>query len=226
MTFIFACAVVLFSLLFLDLFTKMLAAALLGSGKVIPVIPNFLSLAYCENEGFAFGLGSKTYWLMVLVTVLTVVMIAAIAVLFFTTFKKNKPAQMCLAVIEAGAVGNLIDRLCLRYVRDFVDVSAFRPFAWLGSDFNFGTCNIADFCITFGAVALLIVILFIGRDAVIPVGKWRRSLREEEKAKLAAESAESVSPEKESAEPRYGEGGEKNAPEEASRKDEDKNGTA
>lgn len=167
--------IVMLALLFCDLLTKAIAAAFLAGGAKVPVIPGFLQFAYYENDGFAFGLGSKTPWLMVIVTILTVVMIIGIAVLFFTVFKKNRAAQMTLAVIEAGALGNLIDRLCLGYVRDFADVSAFKPFAVFGSGFNFGICNLADFFITFGAVALLIILLFVGPDAVIPIGKKRKA---------------------------------------------------
>ncbi len=165
-------------LLAVDLITKLVAEALHVN---VTVIPGFMNFRYQPNSGMAFGTFENTPWVMnYIVTPLTVVMIIAIAVLFFTVFKKNTPARMALAVIEAGACGNLVDRLCLGYVRDFVDVGAFRPFAWLGSNFNFGNCNIADFYITFGAIALLVIILFVGKEAVIPLGKYRRMAKEEE----------------------------------------------
>lgn len=170
--------IVMLVLLAVDLITKMIAEAYFVN---VPFIPGFMDFSFTKNYGMAFGTFENTSWAMdFIVTPLTVVMIAAIAVLFFTVFKKNTAGRMCLAVVEAGAIGNLVDRLCLGYVRDFVDVGAFRPFAWLGSNFNFGTCNIADFCITFGAIALLIVILFVGKDAVIPLGKYRKQAKEEE----------------------------------------------
>ncbi len=177
--------IVMLVLLAVDLITKMFAEAYLVD---VPFIPGFMNFSFTKNYGMAFGTFENTKWAMdFIVTPLTVVLIAVIAVLFFTIFKKNRPAQVCLSVIEAGAVGNLIDRLCLGYVRDFVDVSAFRPFAWLGSNFNFGNCNIADFCITFGAVALLIVILFVGKDAVFPLGKYRRQRKQEPAAEPIGE---------------------------------------
>lgn len=122
------------------------------------------------NTGIAWGLFGNTPAAMIVITILTIVMIGAIGVLFFTVFKKNTAGRICLAVIEAGAVGNLVDRLCLGYVRDFVDVSPI----------GFNICNFADFYITFGAVALLIIILFVGKDAVIPLGKYRKQAKEEE----------------------------------------------
>ncbi len=134
------------------------------------------------NTGISFGWFGGNTVAMIAITVLTVVMIGVIAALFFTIFKKNKPAQVALAVIEAGAVGNLIDRIVLGTVRDFVDVSPI----------GFGICNIADFCVTFGAVALIFIILFIGQHALFPLKKeWREKAKaeaaEEEQKKKAAE---------------------------------------
>ena len=79
--------------------------------------------------------------------------------------------RICLAVVEAGALGNIIDRFCLGYVRDFVDVDPL----------GFGICNIADFFITGGIVAVLVCILFIGKDAVFPLTKkWREEAKRED----------------------------------------------
>ena len=107
-------------------------------------------------------------------------LIVALAALFFTVFKRNTPARITLAVIEAGAIGNLIDRLALGYVRDMVDVSPL----------GFGVCNFADFFITFGGVALLIIIAFIGKDALFPLTKkWREEAKAEEDRKEALKGA-------------------------------------
>ena len=81
------------------------------------------------------------------------------------------PVRICLATVEAGAVGNIIDRLCLGYVRDFLDV---RPI-------GFGICNIADFYIVFGVIVIAFIILFIGKNAVFPLKKsWREQARKED----------------------------------------------
>lgn len=168
--------IVLFVLLAIDLFTKAwaYAAKVAQSGYFL----GFIRLNYLPggNKGIAFGWFGDTPTAMVIITVFTVAMILGIGALYFTVFKKNTPARICLAVIEAGAIGNFIDRVCLGYVRDFVDVQPI----------GFGICNFADFYITFGAVAFLIVILFIGTDAIIPVGKWRK----EKSAAPTAETAE------------------------------------
>ena len=165
--------VLMLALLFVDLFTKTLAAAFECNQP--DYFLGLIRLTYTENRGIAFGIAADNRPAMIGITVLTFALIIGIAVLFFTIFKKNRPVQTCLAVIEAGAVGNLVDRLCLGYVRDFVDVSPT----------GFGICNIADFFITFGAVALCFIILFIGPSAVFPLKKaWREEAKrrdEEEK---------------------------------------------
>lgn len=170
---------VMLVLLFVDQLTKALAYIYLyrDALRTVPIIGNWIQLQYAENDAIAFGIGSGNQLFMIIVTALTVVMIAGIAVLFFTLFKKNTPVRMCLAVIEAGAIGNLIDRLCVvnnegvAIVRDFVDVHRL----------GFGICNIADFCITFGAVALVFCILFIGKTALFPMKKeWREQAKKEE----------------------------------------------
>lgn len=173
-----ACIVML-ALIFADQITKALAEA---TNVNASFLPGFMDFHFVKHDGIAldiqafierlFKLDHSTF--MMIVTVFSALMVLAIGVFFFTIFRKNKPAQIALAVIEAGAIGNLIDRFALGYVRDMIDVSSI----------GFGVCNIADFCVTFGAVALVFIILFIGKHALFPLKKqWR----EESKADLKAE---------------------------------------
>ena len=135
---------------------------------------------FTKNTGMAFSWFDDNEAAMTVVTVFTGVLIVALAALFFTVFKRNTPARITLAVIEAGAIGNLIDRLALGYVRDMVDVSPL----------GFGVCNFADFFITFAGVALLIIIAFIGKDALFPLTKkWREEAKAEEERKEALKAA-------------------------------------
>lgn len=163
--------------LFADQITKALAHASAVEGEYFL---GLVRLYYTENTGMAYGIGGNNPLFMTFVTIFTVVMIVALAVLFFTVFRKNKPAQIALAVVESGAIGNLIDRTFLQnssgqaFVRDFLDVSRF----------GFGVCNVADFCITFGAVALIFIILFIGPGSVFPLTKkWREEAKAHEAEK-------------------------------------------
>ena len=135
---------------------------------------------FTKNTGMAFSWFDDNEAAMTVVTIFTGVLIVALVALFFTVFRRNTPARITLAVIEAGAIGNLIDRLALGYVRDMVDVSPL----------GFGVCNFADFFITFGGVALLIIIAFIGKDALFPITKkWRDEAKAEEERKEALKAA-------------------------------------
>lgn len=182
-------AIVMLVFLFIDQITKAWAYAAAISQKNFFL--GIIRFHFLEggNDGIAFGLFGSNPTAMKLVTAFTVVMVVAIAVLFYTVFKRNKPAQIALAVIEAGAIGNLIDRFALGTVRDFIDVSPL----------HFGVCNVADFCVTFGAVALVFIILFIGKSALFPLKKkWREEAKaeqraaEEEELKRKAPTAESA----------------------------------
>lgn len=163
--------IVFLILLFIDQITKAWAEA--ADIHQAEYFLGIVKLNYAENPGMAFSFFAQNYTAMVIITILTVFMIIGIAVLFFTLFKNNAPAQMCLAIIEAGAIGNLIDRFYFGHVRDFLDISPL----------HFGICNPADFFITLGAVALVFIILFIGSSSLFPL---RKSWREEAK-RLEAE---------------------------------------
>ena len=170
-------------LLAIDLVTKGWAQRASGDEDgtfLFTFIPGLISFRYVKNTGMAFSWLEDNEAAMTVVTVFTGVLIVALAALFFTVFKRNTPARITLAVIEAGAIGNLIDRLALGYVRDMVDVSPL----------GFGVCNFADFFITFGGVALLIIIAFIGKDALFPLTKkWRDEANAEEERKEALKAA-------------------------------------
>ncbi len=165
--------------IFLDQITKALAFALLPvPNSTFPLIEGVFGFSHVENDAIAFGIGSGNRPFMVAIMIVTSLLMIGIPVLAFTVFRTNRPAQVCLSIIEGGAIGNFIDRLFVKnangvaVVRDFIDVSRF----------GFANCNIADFCITFAAVALVIIILFIGPQAVFPLTKkWREEAKEQEK---------------------------------------------
>ncbi len=164
------CAVIVCVLLFVDLITK--AAAEASTIRQSSYFLGIIRLWYTSNPGIAFGIFGDNPVAMEVMSYVTIVLALLIAVMFFTIFRKNLPVRVCLAVVEAGALGNIIDRFCLGYVRDFVDVQPV----------GFGICNIADFFITGGVVAVIVCILFIGKDAVFPLTKkWREEAKRDDK---------------------------------------------
>lgn len=164
------CMLIICVLLLIDLITK--AAAEASTVRQSGYFLGIIRLWYTSNPGIAFGIFEDNPVAMEVMSYVTVVLAVLIAVMFFTIFRNNLPVRVCLAVVEAGALGNIIDRFCLGYVRDFVDVQPL----------GFGICNIADFFITGGVVAVIICILFIGKDAVFPLTKkWREEAKREDK---------------------------------------------
>lgn len=132
----------------LDQLTKLMAVRGLVEIVTIPLIENVFHLTYCENKGAGFCVFSNYTWLLSIVTIL----IVAAAVLFVIIKRpKNKLLVTALTFMMGGAVGNLIDRIKLGYVVDFLD------FRWI----NFPIFNVADCFITIGAIILAVYLIFI-----------------------------------------------------------------
>ena len=112
----------------------------------VTIIPNLLDITYVENRGAAFGIFQNQRWFFII--------FAALMIAFF--IYKNLNDKMFLtaaALIISGGLGNLIDRLFLGYVVDYIKLSFFSPI-----------CNFADYCITFGTIILIIYVVFFYKD--------------------------------------------------------------
>ena len=109
-------------------------------------IPHLLDLVYVENRGVAFGMFKDMRWVFV---VLTSVVIVVFIALLIKNGNKSKLFSISAALIIGGGIGNLIDRILLGYVIDYLQLSFFSP-----------VCNFADYCISIGTVLLVIYLLF------------------------------------------------------------------
>ncbi|AAM24750.1 signal peptidase II [Caldanaerobacter subterraneus subsp. tengcongensis MB4] len=132
---------------FLDQFTKYLAAKYLMPIGSYPVIKHFFHLTYVENRGAAFGmLQNKTLFFIVITVVVGIVLIYSMIKL-----PENSLYNYTLAMILGGAIGNLIDRVRLGYVVDFIDFKFFPA-----------VFNVADSFIVVGAIILGYLMIFKG----------------------------------------------------------------
>ena len=112
----------------------------------VNVLGDVFKLTYVENRGVAFGMFSRMQWVFI---VLTSLLLAAIIFYMFKKRPSGKFFYITVALIIGGGVGNLIDRVFLNYVVDYLSLSFFPP-----------VCNFADYCITVGVVLLAVYLLF------------------------------------------------------------------
>jgi len=120
-----------------------------GEYENITVIKGLLSFTYTENTGAAFSVFSNSTLALAIFSALFI--IAFIAIDY--SFKDKSPlSAVGCGLILAGAIGNLVDRVFLHYVRDFIS------FDFLG---NFPICNFADVCITIGCVIYAVYFIVV-----------------------------------------------------------------
>jgi len=137
----------------LDQLTKALVVRAIGLHDYVPLVDGLASLSHVRNHGAAFGLLSdwNLPYQSLLLSVLSLTALAAIATYFLRLPPTARLPRLALALVLGGAIGNVIDRLRLGYVVDFVHVY-WREYQW--PDFN-----VADSAITVGVALLVIDIL-------------------------------------------------------------------
>jgi signal peptidase II len=147
------------AIVFLDRLTKTLVTARLPIGEAIPVIPHFLRISHWTNEGAAFSLfADSTSPNAVRWGLISFSLLAAVVVLVALVRVGNRISltAVALALVFAGALGNVHDRIVYGSVVDFIEVNIF-GYHW--PDFN-----VADSSIVTGACLLLL-------DSLLPKRK-------------------------------------------------------
>lgn len=119
--------------------------------KIMPyarleIIKDFFYITYVENYGIAFGLFKNNTLTHIISTSIILLIMCCF---LFRHHKKNIAVTICLSLIIGGAVGNLIDRIKLGYVVDYIHFIIFPP-----------VFNIADAAIVCGAILLSILLIF------------------------------------------------------------------
>lgn len=121
-------------------------------GEIHQVIPGILSFNYIQNEGAAWNILTGQMWLFYIISAV------AILVCLFYLFKvriTNRLFNSGVALVLGGIIGNLIDRIHLKYVVDMLQV-----------DFiHFNIFNIADSAITVGIILVFIYLIFFDESA-------------------------------------------------------------
>jgi len=143
----------------LDQLTKLLVRLEIPLHGSVTVIPGLLNIAHVRNTGAAFGFLNAVDFphKAAVVALVATAALMGIALYAARMSSHERLARIGLALILGGAVGNLIDRLALGSVVDFVDVV-------LGG-WHFWAFNVADSAITFGVVAMLADMIGLDRHA-------------------------------------------------------------
>ena len=126
-----------------DQLTKAAIVAVIGPGRAasrLAVGNGVVALEYAENRGAAFGLFSS---LTPMLTLLSAVILIAVLVSFARASATTVFGAICVGAIVGGAIGNLVDRIRLGYVVDFVAIGPWPNF------------NVADSAITLGVLGLI-----------------------------------------------------------------------
>lgn len=159
------------ALILVDLLTKIFEER--DSWNFI-VIPKLIEVeSGSRNPGCAFSFLADAAWGQIFLIIMTFLLLVVLIAAFIIMPEKHLFLKISLCLIISGAIGNLIDRIAYREVRDFVNVNIFGSMA---------ACNFADFWIVFGTIIAVVALLFIDEWSVFPLTKSAKAAQEKRKA--------------------------------------------
>lgn len=109
-------------LLLLDQFTKFIAGMSLSYTDELPILGKTLYLINAKNYGTAFGIVEGHMFSVFIITILSLILLFSF---YHHTLDNDKVTVYGILCMMGGLLGNLVDRLFLHYVRDFIGVSIF-----------------------------------------------------------------------------------------------------
>jgi signal peptidase II len=120
----------------------------------LPVLPGFFNLTYLTNTGAAFGIlaGQHAQWRHVFFVGVALVALVVIVVMYLRLREESFFYELSLGFIAGGAMGNLVDRIRVGSVVDFLDV-------YIGSH-HWPAFNVADSAISVGVAIFLVYSFF------------------------------------------------------------------
>ena len=138
-------------IILLDQVTKLIVRIYLKEEEPYAIIEHVFNFTYIKNPGMAFGIqiGSDSFF-----TIFTSIASLIILYLLYKLRSQEFSVQLALALIFAGAIGNLFDRIIYGKVIDFIDIELIR---W-------PVFNIADIAVTVGMVIWITHVLIHNED--------------------------------------------------------------
>lgn len=133
-------------ILLLDQLSKWLVVSHFNRGELYPILP-MVHIALTYNHGIAFSwFDASALWVRQLLSVISITIVAFLLYMQHTTAHHQWRIQLAFALMIGGALGNILDKISVGYVVDFIDV-------YYGN-WHFATFNIADAAISIGAICL------------------------------------------------------------------------
>lgn len=151
-------------LVWFDQFTKKLAVAKLMGKPAFPIIKGVLEFDYLENRGVAFGMFQGQRVMILLVGVIFIAGLL-LFMLKMPEGRKYTILHVILSFVIAGGIGNIIDRVSLEYVIDFISFVLI----------NFPIFNVADCYVVCGVIAMCIMILFVFKAEELNFMSFKKS---------------------------------------------------
>ena len=144
-------AIITLSVVLLDIVSKYLTLQLLVPlGREVVVIPKVLNFCYVENTGAAFGILKDHRWIFM---TLSVLLIAILIVVLKTSKIDHILFKVSISMILGGGIGNMIDRIFVGHVVDFIKAAFI----------DFPVFNIADSAVVLGTAALAVYFIFFDK---------------------------------------------------------------
>lgn len=139
--------IIIIAAVLLDQIIKFAVRTNMDLYQTIPIIDGIFHITYIQNTGAAFSLFSGNTGMLALITV--IITVGILAYLFKLKNNGHWALMLSLALIVAGGVGNIIDRISLQYVVDFLDLRIWPIF------------NLADIYVCVGCILLVIYVFLI-----------------------------------------------------------------
>ena len=138
----------------LDQLTKWLTVVNLAEYESFPLWQDVLHFTYVKNTGMAFGMLKDHRWVFM---VFSTIAIVALIVYLFRFRPESRWMQVSMAMIIGGGIGNMIDRVLLGYVVDFIDFTLI----------DFAIFNVADSFVCVGAGILIVCLLIDVKNEMV-----------------------------------------------------------
>ena len=165
----------------IDQVSKALVLSHLYHGQVV-LIPDVLHFTYVENRGMAFGMLSDHRWVFMILSVVGIGLVG----FYMVRYVKSTLGRVALSLIIGGGIGNMIDRISLGFVVDFIDFCAFDFWIWV--------FNIADSAVCIGAALFIIQLI---REIIAECKKPKNGTKKAEASTPSHKVTDGAAPDKE-----------------------------